>query len=544
MYTPLPVAAGDCIDNDYLASLFENIRYFDECTTSNASQFTCTRINTSFSGRINSEFCTTIQNPLTGVTSADSAEPVQCVLWMVIDESFSFNQSLEDRRITGFARTMKVTCDGVTVDTINSFEVSGSIIQASFSCPPGSEIQVCYNSRLTSSEFLSGTVTVDLCAALTCFGATPAAASTELFIPPPIDSECCYGRDAIHLALSNIERLRGRLSASGQVPACQEFEFPDLLDHTNLYDAGNPTPFLMIGVVRVCATNTADRGSDQIIRINPRVECGGEQFTCIGGALLLPAPDDSAGQPARQRCINVPIVACGICPAGSTLNTSVFAVTECDEEIGTLGGSQVTINLERQRYCLWTFEPVLTDFGDANVQSLPQRCLPSAVFEQLHTDMEQLNAVCESLADVTVDPEGVTGELVGEGTVLVLKPAQPWPPLNDPTNTDPVPEKKVFINAILQACGPRLSGSQIPSGQSVIGFSAIIECGGAEVARVNDAWVMTLNGQYQRCERLPDLIRCVTCPIDQDLTIRFDRGAGGVAGTYTLEYDIKMTCIS
>lgn len=539
------IAEGDCIDSDYFETAFAEIAALAACAETETTQFKCQQVNVSASNfNANGEFCLNIYVPPPAAPGND--EPEEKIL--LFNFETSVNVQGQDAGDTGGNITstyrVEIRCDGVTVDSKNRTEANGQIVMSAFQCPPSSIVEICVVSTFVATGFNSqirALRSFAVCGALICLSQATGtdADASGLYLPGPLPPGCCYGREAAHLAIQNLDALQTIFGEYGQVPSAQSLDYDDLDDHVVLSSVAGDTPYLVVGSVYICATNdTTAQGS---VTARPRVECGPNSTNCFTQTRSIPPRQPNS--PPSTVCMSVPVIACGVCPAGSDIIVAVRSDISCDEDVIPVNpGSAIDITVERQSYCVFTFEPQQNEFSQRPRPSLGN-CPDVATFAAIQQSIAELSAVCGSIA-----PNNITNfqddDIVPIGTTVTLVPPFTPPPPAIPGT------KTWFITALGQAFGPVLSQTQIPIQTTVVEATMQILCGGVVIQessarwRIIDAGNSSVNG-YFRLRTLPSISGCVRCPVDQPLEILFTAnlisGSGAVTPV-TAAYDVSGFC--
>lgn len=516
---PATINEGDCVDAAYFEGLFDEIATLAECATTESTQFQCRPVRVFASNfDANSEFCLTIYAPPLDAPSND--EPEDKILLFTFDTGIQTNRDPGDSggTITSTYR-IDIRCDGVTVDSKDRFDAVGDIIMSTFSCPPSSEIEICIVSTFIATGFNSSIRalrTFSACGSLVCLSQASGADDTSgLFLPGPLPEGCKYGREALHLALQNLDALQGIFSQYGQVPSAQALDFNDLDDHVVLSSVSGDTPYLVIGSVYLCARNDTTR--TQSITVRPRVVCGIQVDNCLVRTLEIPPRESGTQGPTR--CIRVPVVSCGICPAGSDIITAVRPQVACDEDVVQVNpGSIVDIVTERQSYCVYTFEPQQNEFSERPRASLGN-CPTVETFASIQTIIDELLSVCSSIS-----PNNVT-DFQDEGVAAIGTPVQLVAPFTPPPPALPG-TRTWFITATAFASGPQLSINQVPVTPTEVEVTMQILCGGVVAQESSQRWRIIDAGSssvnsYFRTRTLPPISGCVRCRSDEAIEILF-----------------------
>lgn len=545
MFAQQTINEGDCVDTDYINDLLENLRFLEECSQTNNQQFACKQIVAEESGSIrvaaSTETCFDLQslsgtvNPNTGSVSE------QKMLFFTRQTTSSVNISDSSNGVVRPTRTARILCNGQTIKTISAQEMSGSFAAIPFQCPTNSDIQLCFDSQLMvvsgQPGLVSGTQTIKICASLICITETENSALSGFFLPPEIDAGCCMGREAIHLAIKNTSALRSAFSEFGQVPSCQTYEFPDQDDHVLENTAPTVMDFLVLGTLTVCGQNNSTT-STASLTASPVITCGNDRINCVSVELEIPKASDGP----RTRCLSVPVLACGQCQPGESLTASIRSQFQCNEEASqVVEGVQAGIVSVNQEYCVFKFRRFETDFGDALNGTLG-KCIDVELLQNINTSLNAINAICENPTPINLTTRDISG-IGGNGETVILQQAQPWPPLNDPTNTNPIPIKKWYLIGTVRPCASGIGGLNLEDTRVVAG-EATIMCGGTVIDSATSTWTLTSSGSSQRCGPTLSFRQCIECPIDQDLTISFQGNTvvGGFGTPSEFTYEMQLFC--
>ena len=539
------IELGDCIDDDTFDELFEQISALADCSESNSSQFKCKKFSQSVSAPLSSSACITIQDE-NGLVNPNSSGDEEKMLIFTVD--FSYNALLNQfSGIGGDANTttqdvsvdyeIDVLCNGEVQETITD----GSFANVCFDCPEGSKIELCVNTvaTISSGQPITGTFTASICGVSVCIATLQNNAVPGLFLPV-FKRDCCNNRETLHLVLQNIQALRAAFTEFGQIPSCTDYDFADDEDHVLLASASTTTEFLVVGQIEVCAQNPF-ANQTAFLRLEPLITCGGGNLACEGKTYSLGGSsiEDNAQLP-NSICRRVPVIACGVCAPGEDIQVGVRSRVDCSELPDTVVQQGGVITSIEQHYCVYRFERQVNDFGDALNSSIG-RCVTTELTDAINSSLELLELACESQAEINLTRRPEAGTSTGADTVLIQE-AQPWPPLDDPTNTDPVPVKKWFVQGSLTVCAAR-SNTTNRNENSDVELQAAVLCGGVPVLEVEDSWFWN---DIVRCNTI-NFGRCVQCPIDQDLEFSFDNVLVGGQFPNTqapelFEYNIKAFC--
>ena len=543
-YADVTFALGECPSDDKIRQIFENLETFAECGDRISSQFKCARVDRqSDSAPIGDEICFTIQQPNNVSPSEAAVEEKILFLDRVVSFSQGANGAEFNPNRTTFSETAKVFCDGVEVATLPG---NNRIETACFACSTLSEIEICVETNArnpTASGTVVGTATVTLCGALVCVGEVSGAGLQNYFMPPykPCGK---YDRMFLHAVLQNLRLFSSVFANFGQVPSCADFTFPDADDHVVLFNSPATTEYLVLGSVTVCARNTYTETNGRVF-ISPRASCAEDSVDCNRRTLSLPAADEGNGPGADVLCLTVPVVFCGTCPPGTTLQVGFDSRIDCEGEESGLGtpGNGVEIVSVEQNYCTFLFQRTANEFSASLPTGLP-KCVPLETFQAISTAMQEVDAACENLRPIDPDVQESDG-VAGAGDVVTIAAAQPWPPVNDPLNTDPPPIKKRWLDLTVRACFTANISSDNSGGVRLRGEASVL-CGGVELK--SEFGEVPLTETFLTRPRCVDITIqcCVECPIDEDLTIEFSAvkvgGSDGSLNTSSFEYDYKTIC--
>ena len=536
---------GDCIDDATFTELFDQIRDLSECSLSNSSQFKCKRFDQTITGPVNGSACVTIQDE-NGLINPNNTSDELKMLIFTVDFSASpllnqfsgiggdANDNVAELQVS---YSVDVLCNGLVVDTVTD----GYFANSCFDCPSGSKIELCVNSLATvdTGQPITGNFSASICGVSTCISELQNESVPGLFLPA-FKEGCCNNRETLHLAVQNIQALRSAFGEFGQIPTCTAYDFDDDDDHVLLSSASTTTEFLVVGSVDVCATNPY-ANQTAVLRLEPLITCGGGNVACDGKTFNLGGSsiEDNIQFPS-QRCERVPVIACGVCQPGQDIRVGVRSRVDCSETpslVADNGGFITSIN---QHYCVYRFERQVNNFGD-DLNSAIGACVTTELTDAINNSMDLLQIACDEQAEINLTIRPLSESTVGPGVDL-LQQALPWPPLDDPTNTDPVPIKKWFVQGSLTVCAAR-SNSTNRNEDSDVQLSASVLCGGVPLLEVEDNWFW--NDEI-RCNTI-NFGRCVECPIDQDLEFSFDNILVGSQFPNTqapneFEYNVKAFC--
>lgn len=540
MFVDQNTVAGDCIDGEYIVTALENLNFIQECTNVESNQFFCERFDVEGTQAISfntSELC------LNAATKADVADPeagsamVKKVLHFVAQYSAISRGSSETSGTLAVARTLRIVCDGTTVKTLSRPEALG-IITVELECPDNSDIQVCFDSRVASldGDFISSQETIRICGALVCVKDSTFDSSTGFLVPPNLDPQCNYGKEALFLIFQNIASLRAKLSEGAQITGCQLIEYDDLDEHVLLNNPTTETSYLLLGYARGVIQN-ASTLADAYATLRPRISCGGDSLECLEASIQVRAAEEGNATPTTG-AIQANIADCGTCATGENLTISYRSALVCNETPSQLiSGIQTEFISSRQEYCLFTFAKASNDFESINEQV--EDCIDISTIQEAESAARELLSLCDSNSPVgtlTYESEGV---VIGTSGVRILAPALSWPPLDDPTNTDPAPINKFWMNVYFQPC--HANGSFSSEETFAAEGTIIIECGDTELYRLNVQWILS-RATTRSCAAGVSAKRCIECPSDEPIRARFEGRAvlGAFVAPNEFEYYINL----
>lgn len=543
MFVDQNTSAGDCIDGDYIVTALENLNFIQQCSSVDTAQFFCERVDVEGTHGITfnaTELCLDV------ATKQDVADPeagaviVKKVLHFVARYSSTNNGSSEASGFLTVARTVRVVCDGTTVKTLTRPEAIG-LITVEFDCPDNADIQVCFDSRVTntSDDFISARETIRICGALVCVKDSTSAESQGFLAPPNLDPQCNYGREALFLIYQNIASLRAKLAEGNQISGCEFVTHADLDEHVLINNPATEVSYLLLGFASATVQN-AGTTADAYVTIAPRVSCGEGTLECLESTgTVPPAPDDGSAIPSI-RVIGAALVDCGTCAAGENLTISYRSELVCNETPSRIiSGVQTQFLSATQEYCLFTFTKAANEFEAINERV--DNCINVATIQEAEQAARDLLALCESRSNVGTSSYEEEGLVAGASGGLVVVPAIVWPPalpLPRPM-PDPPPVNKFWMNAYFQPC---LAGGSFSSEETFISEGEmIIECGAVELYRFTTQWVLS-RATNRSCGAGRSIKRCITCPADQPITLRFEGRAilGGFSAPNEFEYYINL----
>lgn len=546
MYTDIPLSEGQCIDSNYIAQLFENLEFLNDCSKINTQQFVCKNIEETLTGPLSvsgSTLCFDLQS-LSGLVNPNIGSDSEQKMLLFRDERLdNIAISDSDTATVRVDRQVSILCNGETVKTLSDQDFYSPISVVFFECPSNSDIQLCYDSqiRIVTGQTTSprGTQSINLCASLVCITETDNDGADGYFMPPSISTECCYGREAIHLAIQNTSALRLAYADFGQIPSCTEYLFEDQDDHVLENTAPTTIDWLALGNLTICGEN-GSTGNSAVINARPVFTCGSTRINCVGDTLeLAPAEDGST-----TGCLTVPVLACGQCQPGESLAVSVRSQFECSEQASqVVEGIQSGITSVTQSYCVYKFRRLSTEFGD-DLNGSIGKCIEYKTLESIKNNLDLIADVCENPSPINLTTRQVAG-VAQAGSQVIIQDAQPWPP-SEPLPRpipDPPPVKKWFISGSILPCRDSLRGINEEELRRV-SATATITCGGNVIASQSVTWQITGSGGFQLCGDPIQFNQCISCEIDQDLIMSFSSsqifGFGTLPNQFT--YDLKLFC--
>ena len=545
-YQDVVFAEGDCLQNDQVEQILENLNTFAKCGGEVSEQFKCTAIQpASMTAPFGSETCFEIQNGA-NVSPVDS-EIEQKILFLDFSVTFAqgANGSDVDLNRTTFSQSIRVLCDGIQVDTINTD--SNILGVACFECSTASTVEVCITGDADNFQTSNvvGNATASICGALVCTGTVAQTGLANFFLP---EFTPCgkYGRDFLHSVLKSIRRFSDAFSDFGQVPTCRNEVFDDDEDHVLVLNSPTDFEYLILGHIEICIERTGRGGV--LLTAQPSALCGSQISECNERRLVLSALNSSTSLADidTEPCLRFPVVFCGTCKAGESLTIGFQQNIDCEGTDGGVALSGASVTSVTQDYCAYFFNRLQTDLAGTGIPLGLPRCIPFETFQSISESMTGINAVCEAFRPVNstirTKPEGSSTFTTGESALL--QEALPWPPINDSTNTDPVPIKKWFLTLNVEACFTAQISSDAPTG-GFIQASVEILCGGTPIA-VPVTARLPLTETFRtrpRCVSL-QFQGCIECPIDQDITLEFDsfEQSDGSIISSSFDCDYKMIC--
>lgn len=532
MFTPVEFTEDSCLA-DELPTVFDNLDFIKDCSETNSSQFTCSNFRGSVTEQIQSDICFTVRDN-DGLVNPNNAINEQKMLLFTYTPDYSVNVGGNNASFSA-VRSITILCDGQIIGQVADSE---GIIPFCFDCPRTAKIEICVESTVVANSiFAFGTATMDFCGSLICITET-SNGSIPSFFNPRIDTSCCYGREAIHLAMQNLEGLRGSLNQFGQIPSCISQAFEDDADHVLLSNATTNAEFLVVGTIEVCVEN--DRGDqDSLLRVTPRISCAGNDQDCLTKLFTVRNGDSVDTGRAGVQCFSVPVVSCGICPAGSSLIVGVRERIDCDESAPALASALGRVISVEQHYCVYTFERAQNDFATPLNRSIG-KCLSLDNLNQISSAMDQLNQICESQSNIELTFRDISGFTDGAQNIEIQE-ALPWPPTNDPNNTDSVPVKKWFFVGNLTYELDTSQGNNESASNITVMLNVL--CGGVEVATGTSDPIFNQGGG--RISGELHLNQCIECPIDEPIEINITAIRQGVITTIAsqqYDYSAKIFC--
>lgn len=555
-YQDVTFAEGACPTDAQLRQIFENLQEFQDCAEEASDELTCRPIPTrSQSGRLREEQCYVLQDP-TNAAPADAAIE-QKFLFLDIDlrGEFGANGSEFDPNRATINSTAVVRCDGVDVATIAS--ASDFLSFACFECSTLSTVEICITPTASSSQsgfpFIQGSATTSICGAMACIGPARRTALGDFFLPE-FRPGCKYGRDFIHAVLQNLNVLSSTFAESGQIPSCSVLNVADDGDQTILFNANTVTDYLVLGHIDVCLANNSNQSVARFT-VQPRAQCGSRVSACNVRQFTIQPQESStnvvngtfpvlrAQAMSGGTCFRVPVAFCGQCQVGDNLLLGFQGRLDCEDDGGGIGGGgfQASVTSVNQHYCVFLFERFQN-----TLQSLPTglpRCPSLELFQEIGNQMQQINAVCSEISGTNATKRFDSGA-ASSGDDLELQEALPWPPPNDPTNTQPAPLKKWWLNLRVTGCF-RGNISSDNNGQSSLTGEVTVFCGDDVLftRRASVPLLETFNTR-PRCDSV-QFQGCIECPIDQPIRMEFDAFRSGsegslVGSSFTYTYD--MVC--
>jgi hypothetical protein len=455
--------------------------------------------------------------------------------------STAFNFSGSDNineALLSFSERATLMCDG---QSVGSLAVHDGIMCRAFDCTSASTLELCLTPSIShpSTASFTGTRTTEFCGAVVCIRDL-ANDQLQGYFNPGYSPGCCYGREFVHLLTQNVSALTTTLSEFGQLPACRSVRFEDDEDHVIVNNAQTVTEFLALGYVEVCGRMRSARQS-AIMQATPRISCGGQELDCNTRTVALIPPDE--GEPEGElTCLRVPVVVCGQCQPGDDLIIGLRSLTECNEQPAVVTSPGSVIESNTQQYCVYTFERIQNDFGDAVNGNMGQ-CLPLSTFQRVADVMTSMKSVSDNQSQVGLTTRTSAATVTAPDPILIQEALVPQPPDFD---TGP---KKWFVTLSMTASGPRA----IPIPDSFNGpvtaiATADITCGGAVVETVEARWEYGRSGAYTRTGVSEFMAACIECPTDQPIELvltaetRQFGAPGFIAPPDTFSYDLKMFC--
>jgi hypothetical protein len=511
-----------CPTPDEFIEVFNALGELRECTSENLSEFRCKRFEAEAEGAANGRACVIVEAEDTNVNPASvGVDRKMLVVVMKVTTNFQNNQpggtGEGDSNVNGqtpdATYAITVNCAGTPVATQ---EFKGTnVANLCYDCPVGSEVEICITNNATiRGGTVGGRFTVTLCGASVCIGEVENPVQDTVFIPD-VEPNCCFGRDAIHLIIQNLNAFRDAYTDNGQIPSCTTFTFEDRDDHTLLAAAATTTDFLLVGSARVCSGNSVSFNRDAVITIDPQVRCGGSgNLSCPGDSVIIPASDGNQ----VERCLDVPIIACGRCEAGSAIQVGIRSRVLCDEDPVIIVNNFEGPDFVEQHYCLYTFERNVFDSGDALNGALGE-CITTNDTAAINAMLLALTNACNDQATINLTDNTASGSTValnGAQTGALIQEDIVW----DPADGSPV--KKWFIMGWVEVCDDYrdINGD---SNTAIVATTLDIECGGASVLAqgpIVHTWDYTPNGNSIRCHVVP-IMRCVECDARLPMTAVF-----------------------
>lgn len=523
MFESQTVNEGDCIDNDYIAQLFNNIRELRECSATNSEQFVCTSIDQEQTGSVRiaapTEMCFDLQTLSGTVNPNVGADKEQKMLMFVRKSTNNVNISDSNNATVGITRTARIVCNGQTIKTIQDTSGAANMVISEFECEPDSDIQLCFDSQLFAASgqpgLVNGTQTIQICAALICIKDVQNGELSGYFMPPTIPDGCKLGREAIHLASQNTTALRNAFARFGQVASTDSFSFDDQDEHVLEFNSPTVMDFLILGNIQVTGTNTSTY-SEASLAAGAVITCGSTRINCLSAEIDLPEADDGP----TTRTLTLPVLACGQCAPGDTLTAGLRSQVQCNEVASeaTSGISASVVSAE-QNYCVFKFKRIETEFGDPVDRSIGE-CLDLDHLQAINESLDIIKEVCDNQEPITLEAIS-RGGFGDNNSVIPLTIAAMWPPPNDPNTTAPPPIRRAFLALSVRPCATLVGGINREELRQVRA-SVIVKCGGTEVARSTVSWTLTRSGTLQRCGPDLDILQCIECPINQAITIEFE----------------------
>lgn len=547
MYSQVVIPEGTCPSDFQISQMFGNLEFFKECADSIDKQFKCASFTGDSSGALGEETCAVVRDNANLNPVGGSVE--QKMIFVDYSSAFNIQYSGDtDQEKTTTFQTFTVQCDG---EYVGELQEAKGMLYGCFDCPDNSLIEICSTgtARNPDQAALIGTVDTKFCGITICIGEVNTA--LDNYFNPGFQEGCCYGRDFVNFYLQNLDNFINLFSQFGQVPGCSQYDFNDSDDHQIITNAQTTTDFFVIGSVETCAVNTST-SSTTYVTVKPNISCGSQNLECIEKRYSIPPSDNNnliinglraAQMSSGTDCFYTPIVACGTCQVGDNLIIGLQGQIECDEDfqqVSNPGTSSVTST--NQNYCLYTFERTQTDFGSPLETGLP-KCISWETFERIREVSNQIAELCDELEPIELDIQQDEGQVINDGSFLIQAP-QPWPPVNNPTNADPPPIKKRYINATIDYCA-RISIPSSSNAQPDLRSLIEITCGGTVLELEFEEVQITTGTSLPWCGTV-SISKCVECPIDQELEINLSsvlvNNSDGSINSVTYQYNYKTFC--
>ena len=514
-------AAGQPIGPTQIQAIESKINSLCEALEGDFTTVSCVPVG----GNLRDGACLAVGNAFFDSTVNNSQFFDKKLISLSVDPSIIFTTNSEDSagRVVSYRLVIKCNDDQIFATNFSESEEPFSVL-TSRDCPRDGAITICFEVRESGGFIPTNNTNVDICGFVLCI-ADVSAALTGVFKPPVISEGCCGGsREALCLAAQNLNAIRNSLLANrDQFVTCKQVQINGDGSSILASNIATQSEFVVFGMAIVCVRNT-EENIDYQLTVNPVVGCEQNLVTCLDSSISVPR--NSGGQ-GEIVCLRVPVSACGSCPAGSDIYAGLTVDSRCEEDVVNISaGTGLEIVSVVQVYCAWIF-------GRSDISALPDEfdfALGSCVFDEDLAPMQESCEALEKFIDGRTPPNCTYRDLGTFQAALnnqyVIQAAQPWPPINDPTNPDPVPTKK--WNVSINACSffsNAVRTAILNSGSADAVIMIEVYCGGTVVASATESWqVYQIGGNEVEAirdftSRCVTINRCIECDIDQDLSI-------------------------